>query len=107
MVRSFQRVAQRDAKDVPASGLSETAGGERRTIVRRTFSTRIRMSRVSSRHLLLGVMVALAASIATGIASDRPASTRPAAVPGNDAYDWKKWSQFWAFRPVQKPAVPA
>jgi hypothetical protein len=29
-----------------------------------------------------------------------------ASVPANGPYDWSVWRQFWAFKPVQRPAVP-
>ncbi|QOV92270.1 DUF1549 domain-containing protein [Humisphaera borealis] len=63
--------------------------------------------------------IAIFSSLAAGLlsarvaswAADKPASTAAPAVRydghvGQDAYDWKHWSAFWAFQPVRRPAVP-
>jgi hypothetical protein len=66
--------------------------------------------------IVAGVMT-LASAIAagdpsTGAVPVSPPASQPApaarndAAAGADAYDWKQWAEFWAFRPVVKPAVP-
>jgi hypothetical protein len=49
--------------------------------------------------LLLSVL----ARRATAINDPKPPTSSPAHT---DAYDWKKWSQFWSFQPVRKPPLP-
>lgn len=53
--------------------------------------------------LSLAAVLPLRAGGAGPIAA--PASRYDSQI-GHDAYDWKEWSQFWAFKPVQKPVVP-
>ena len=52
--------------------------------------------------------LALAVS-APARAVDLQPATQPAkpARPGDDAYDWDHWRQFWSFKPVRRPELPA
>ena len=43
---------------------------------------------------------------ATAPVGSAPIALRIDPTAGQNAYDWKHWADFWAFRPVVKPTVP-
>jgi hypothetical protein len=57
------------------------------------------------RPYTLILLIALGASgLVVQRSPAQPAATQPLSKR-SDAYDWKKWDQFWSFQPVRRPAV--